>query len=433
MKQDKQKKAYYRAKRLNKSRKGDNTLGELQRASKAYKKAISKEKAKERKKQISKLRNAKTKDPKYYWSVINRKNNIEVSQRPSLEQFYESFKKLAGANDGEQEGIRVTVPENNQVNEVAEEILNAEISKDEILKCIKNLKNGKANGVDKILNEYIKCTSEILMPVYMTLFNRVLNNGAIPENWTIGMILPLYKKGDQNDCDNYRGITLLSCLGKLFTSVLNDRLTKFSEATGLIEENQTGFRKGYSTIDHIFLMKNVIDMFLNKKKKLFCAFIDYRKAFDTVWRSALWKKMLSYGICGKIFKVITNMYNHIKSCIYLDNNNSEFFASHSGVRQGENLSPFLFALFVNDLEDYLIEKNCDPLMLTGEHDEIWLKLLVILYADDTALLAETPEKLQQGLTALRQYCDDWKLQLNSSKTKIVIFSRSKHNGTFNFN
>ena len=141
------------------------------------------------------------------------------------------------------------------INEAAEEILNKEMSREEITKCIKELKNGKASGIDTILNEYIKSTSDRLMTIYELLFNRVLNEGNIPESWTIGNILPLYKnKGDINNCDNYRGITLLSCLGKLFTSILNARLTAFAEAIGLVKENQAGFRKGYSTIDHIFLL-----------------------------------------------------------------------------------------------------------------------------------------------------------------------------------
>ena len=118
------------------------------------------------------------------------------------------------------------------------------------------------------------------------------------------------------------------------------------------------------------------------------------------------------------------MYKNIKSCVSVNNETSEFFTSNSGGRQGENLSPFLFTLFVNDVEEYLIEQDCNPIVVRSEQD-IYLKLLVLLYADDAILLADSAENLQKGLTALKSYCDEWKLQLNSSKTKILIFSRRK--------
>ena len=191
-------------------------------------------------------------------------------------------------------------------------------------------------------------TYDRLKPMYIALFNRVLEEGVVPESWLNGMIIPIYKcKGDRNDPDNYRGITLLSCLGKLFTSIINERLNKYADKIALINENQAGFRKKYSTTDHIFLFKNVIDLHLKQKKgkKLFCAFVDYRKAFDFVWRSALWYKLKKSGIKGKLFNVIVNMYKNIKSCVSLNSECSDYFASTSGVRQGESLSPFLFAIF----------------------------------------------------------------------------------------
>ena len=293
---------------------------------------------------------------------------------------------------------------------------------------VANLKNKKACGKDKILNEYICATYNKLKPMYISLFNRVLEEGIVPESWLNGMILPIYKnKGETNDPDNYRGITLLSCLGKLFTSVINERLNKFADKISLINENQAGFRKKYSTTDHIFLLKNVIDLHLkqNNGTKLFCAFIDYRKAFDFVWRSALWYKLKKSGINGKIFNIILNMYNNIKSCVTINSECSDYFASTSGVRQGENLSPFLFAIFLNDLEDFLIKSNCNLVELSDMSTELWLRLIIIMYADDTILLARSAIDLQKGLDELKSYCNKWKLQINSDKTKILVFSNKK--------
>ena len=126
----------------------------------------------------------------------------------------------------------------------------------------------------------------------------------------------MYKnKGSLDDPDNYRGITLLSCLGKLFTSCLNNRLSNYIEALGILGEDQAGFRSGYSTLDHIFVLHSVIDLYLFKKKRLYCAFVDYRKAFDLVDRCSLWQKLIANGINGKIVTVLYNLYSHAKSSV----------------------------------------------------------------------------------------------------------------------
>ena len=97
--------------------------------------------------------------------------------------------------------------------------------------------------------------------------------------------MPLYKnKGSLNDQDNYRGITLLSCVGKLSTAVLNDRVTKYLDVVGGIGDEQAGFRLGHSTIDHIFALHAILNIYLSAGKRVYCAFIDYKKAFDFVDR-----------------------------------------------------------------------------------------------------------------------------------------------------
>ena len=186
------------------------------------------------------------------------------------------------------------------------------------------------------------------------MFNIVLETGIVSNDWSIGVIKPIYKnKGSYNDPDNYRGITILSCMGKLFTSLLNNSLTKYLNDYKIIGEEQAGFRKGYSTSDHIFTLKCLIDLYLFKKKRLYCAFIDYRKAFDTVNRCSLWSKLLSNNINGKVLNVIKNIYMNAKTCVKSNNELSSIFSCKVGVRHGDNLSPLLFALYLNDLEMYM--------------------------------------------------------------------------------
>ena len=140
--------------------------------------------------------------------------------------------------------------------------------------------------------------------------------------------------GDPASPDNYRGITILNCFGKLFTTILSNRLNSYLDNMSILcEEQAGGFRKHYSTTDHIFNLKCLIDMYLRCNKTLFCAFIDYRKAFDSVDRCALWHTLLQYCIDGKMLKIIHNMYESAKSCVCLGTKLSDHFYSNVGVRQ----------------------------------------------------------------------------------------------------
>ena len=304
----------------------------------------------------------------------------------------------------------------------------------EILKRASRLKNGKASGLDSIINEFIKHSPPIMISLLTKYFNIILESGVIPKDSTLGAIIPIYKnKGNRNDPDNYRGITLLSCIGKFFTLLINARLTDFIETNNLLGEEQAGFRAEYSTLDHIFTLHCLIDIYLKNKKRLYCAFVDYRKAFDMVDRCSLWQKVLAMGINGKVLKVIQNMYANAKSCVQLNGNFSEYFSCNIGVRQGENLSPLLFSIFLNDLAEYL-SKSSTGIHLEYSIDNLscYIKLYALLYADDTILISESPEDLQKMLDSLSDYCDKWKMHINANKTKIVIFSRGLLKKTHTF-
>ena len=195
-----------------------------------------------------------------------------------------------------------------------------------------------------------------MLPIYETLFNFVFDSGIVPSSWLLGNINPLYKnKSDSSDPSNFRPITVLSCFGKLFTAILNERLTVFFEEYFIIHSNQSGFRKKFSTIDNIFILHVLFDLLKKKRKKFYCIFIDFAKAFDTVWRSGLWCKLLVNYVNGKMYKVILNMYKNIKSRVVFDKQVSDYLPCTTGVRQGENLSPLLFSLYINDLTFLLIK------------------------------------------------------------------------------
>ena len=151
------------------------------------------------------------------------------------------------------------------------------------------------------------------------------SNHSYREMHFSGVIKPLYKnKGDPTLPENYRPITILSCMGKLFTVMLNTRLNTFLEVNNILNETQCGFRASYSTTDNIFVIHALIEYLRVRKLKLFCAFIDFTKAFDNVWRVGLWGKLLSYNISGKILTIIKNMYSDIKSCLSSNGDCSDF-------------------------------------------------------------------------------------------------------------
>ena len=131
------------------------------------------------------------------------------------------------------------------------------------------------------------------------------------------------------------GITLLSWTCKLCTACFNRRLSLYVN-DNIVGREHAGFREGYSSIDHAFVLHYVIELYHSVRKRVFCAFIDYRKAFDYVYSSLLWQKLLSYNINGKVFKIIREIYSKAKSCFRKDDMISDYCMCNMGVRQGNN-------------------------------------------------------------------------------------------------
>ena len=154
----------------------------------------------------------------------------------------------------------------------------------------------------------------------------------------------------------------------------------------------------------------------------------------------MWYKWLKNGIKGKCFTFIKNMYDGVKSMVSINGHSSEFFNCNVGVRQGENLSPLLFSLYINDLEEFLLSKNVQGLNInsslsnTDENQRLlYLKLFILFYADDTVIISESAEGLQHALNEFHSYCIQWKLHVNVDKTKIMIFAKGRPlNKTFYF-
>ena len=268
------------------------------------------------------------------------------------------------------------------------------------MKTLKKLKTNKAHGTDTLLNEYFIESAGTICGQLEVLFNKILNNGEFPNSWTQGIIIPLHKKGTFSDTNNYRGITLVSCFGKIFSSTLNDRLQSWATQNSANMDAQFGFKSKHSTVDAIFILNSLIEKHLNSKKQLYCAFIDFKRAFDSVYRNGLWYKLIKSGVDGKVLSLIRSMYKEVRSCVRHLNTLSELFDCKIGLMQGEICSPLLFALCIADIENSLQENMNAGITLDQ------LSLYLVLFADDAVIFSDSPQGLQQSLNQLHRYCEN---------------------------
>ena len=226
----------------------------------------------------------------------------------------------------------------------------------------------------------------------------------------------MYKKGDDSIAGNYRGITLISCLAKLFTSILNKRLSDWSSKYHINTDAQFGFRPGMSTVDAIFSLNCLVENMLNNGKRLYVAMVDMKKIFDSINRNMLWYKLYKLGISGKMLRILRNMYSKVRSKIKHCDKYSDFIDVVIGLKQGDITSPLFYALFIEDLEMYL---QGNPNRLTVQD----VTLMLLMYADDMAIVGESPEDLQKSLDLLYEYCTKWGIEVNTEKTKIIVFKK----------
>ena len=207
----------------------------------------------------------------------------------------------------------------------------------EIKKAIFDLRKGKSAGPDRILNEVIKYTNPVMINSYMKIFNVILKTGIYPKSWKESFTIPIYKSGDKNDPNNYRGVSLVNCLPKIFNTILNNRLIKIIEDQ--LSNSQFGFRENHRTADSIFVLKSLINKYLHKnKKKIYACFVDLRKAFDSVWREALLYKLCKMGVGLHFFKLLKEQYLNTTSSLKHKDQHSVFFNISRGVKQGDSLS-----------------------------------------------------------------------------------------------
>ena len=229
------------------------------------------------------------------------------------------------------------------------------------------------------------------------------------------MVTPIYKEGDKSPPENYRAIALLSIPGKVLTNIL---LSKIREKTEVFtSDRQYGFRPNRGTIDAIFIVRPLMQK--SKERGINCHFhfVDFKNAFDTTWRKALWRMMISIGICNKIVSIIEKMYEKTTCAVVADGLLTEWFSVSVGVRQGCLLAPTLFNLFLDFVMDKL---KCLQENATLDNDLNF----DARYADDTTLIAAVFEKLQLATDQLQETCKKYGMKICTDKCKVISNSHT---------
>lgn len=344
--------------------------------------------------------------------IKNKNQEILTNGKDIMERWREYFKELLGhQRQNNEENTNETEIENQRGEEQTEEI-----KMEELMNVIKKLKNGKTPGNDKITTEMIKNLGETGREILLQIINKAWKNEKIPEEWGIALIKPIHKKGDKQTCENYRGITLLNTIVKIYEQIINNRLKIILEPQ--LAEPQSGFRPGRNTQDHIFTIKQIIEKKQPQNKNIFLAFIDLQKAFDTVPRGKVWKGLREKGINNKIIKVIQDLYKNNTNYIINNNMKSEGFKTEMGLRQGGGLSPTLFNVHM----DGIIKKSEQEAnkLFIGYRNLERVEITAGVFADDVVITAGSEKKLQENLKVWKEKMEEEGMEININKTKIMV-------------
>jgi hypothetical protein len=294
-----------------------------------------------------------------------------------------------------------------------------QINESDTRKIINSLKNKSSVGIDGISTTLLKSIAPAIIHPLTLIINQSLYTGIFPDKLKIAKVIPLYKKGPNNVLDNYRPISLLTALSKVFEKVVFHQLHSYFQTNALFFQSQYGFRPNHSTelaaLEFCDLIINEIE---NKKFPL-SIFLDLSKAFDTIDHSILLEKLNFYGIGNTESNWFKSYLCERKQLVEINNARSPLLNITTGVPQGSILGPLLFIIYINDIY------------------QASTKFRFIMYADDTTLTTSIPYTavslnsysllINRELEKIRVWLSVNKLSLNASKTKFMVFrTKNKH-------
>jgi len=288
------------------------------------------------------------------------------------------------------------------------------ITMEELMNAIKTSKNRKATGADQINMELLKYGGLLLHLRILHLINQCWLESKIPATWQTAQIISLFKKGDRNNCENYRGISLLNAIYKIYSRVINNRLKSITEA--IIGEEQHGFRKGRSTNDNVFIIKQIIEKRREFNLETHIAFIDFEKAFDRVDRNKLFEIMEKRGYPKHLIRAVKSMYTNTNITIKMQSHESKPIKTNQGLKQGCSMSPTLFNIYIDNTV-----REWDQTIETGIKLNQHTKIKTILFADDLLIIQSSENDLQRAIYKLYLVCKKYNMKISTKKTKVMAF------------
>jgi len=279
------------------------------------------------------------------------------------------------------------------------------ISTDEILFEANKLKNKRT--LDDIPPIFLKNMPRVFYQILSELFNKCVELGHYPTSLKLAKIVPIHKKGVKYSLNNYRAISMLPIINKIFEKLINKRILNYFDSLNLFCDSQYGFRKNRSTEQACL---RLITNILNQNNRTVSLFVDFKSAFDTVNHRLLIEKLFHYGVRGNSLKLIESYSSNRQVYVSINSTNSSKQDISIGLPQGSILGPLLFNIYINDISNLVPESN------------------IVIYADDVAVLFNDSDmdglnmKIQFFLYKLRNWCNFFRLSLNVDKTKMIYFN-----------
>ena len=262
--------------------------------------------------------------------VKDQQGNMISKDEDKLRCWKKHFERVLNRDDPETEAIIQPSPELLEIDTDPPSV-------DKVKKAIKALKNGKAPGMDQICTEMLKANEQITPILLTNILRDIWESEEVPLAWKTGLIVKLPMKGDRTNCNNWRGIMLLSVTYKVLSQVVLNRLT--ATVDPLLWKEQAGFRKGRGCADQIFTLRQIVEKCNEWSATVYANFTDFTKAFDCVNHPTLWRILGHYGIPDKLVSITKMLYSDYSARVICGNNLTEEFAIRTGVKQGCVLSP----------------------------------------------------------------------------------------------
>ncbi|KAK3525514.1 hypothetical protein QTP86_033482 [Hemibagrus guttatus] len=350
---------------------------------------------------LARQRDRDGKDVQQVRVIKDRDGRVLTSEESVQRRWKEYFEELMNEENEREKRVE-------GVNSVEQKV--DKIRKDEVRKALMRTKSGKAVGPDNIPVEVWKCLGEAAVEFLASLFNRVLESERMPEEWRRSVLVPIFKnKGDVQSCSNYRGIKLMSHTMKLWERVVEARLRKVVE----ICEQQYGFMPRKSTTDAIFALRILMEKYRDGQRELHCVFVDLEKAYDRVPREELWYCMRKSGVAGKYVRVVQDMYERSRTVVRCAVGQTVEFNVEVGLHQGSALSPFLFAIVMDQLSEEVRQES--P----------W----TMMFADDIVICSESREQVEENLERWRFALERRGMKVSHSKTEYMCVNEREGSGT----